>query len=252
MSSVRVRPSLIFLSMKTIICPDTHGKDFYKPLLENKEDSIVFLGDLTDPYYDVDYHTMMERAYEILNFVDQNQERVKILLSNHDMYYFFQRVGNARYNHIHHQEIEQMFDEYKDLFKIAHYENNCLFTHAGVNPYWLEDCRNRHLITWEEFDNIDQNDPQQIANWINNHCTYDDLKIIGFGRGGWGIGSCLWADIDEHYTNDLRYNQIVGHTAQKVTGSIKRHHNIACVDSRAIFEYDGKTLKLYNNVNSEQ
>lgn len=32
------------------IIPDIHSRNFYKPILENKNDKIIFLGDYGDPY----------------------------------------------------------------------------------------------------------------------------------------------------------------------------------------------------------
>jgi len=37
-------------TIKVIIIPDVHGRPFWREVLTNKEDTIVFLGDYSDPY----------------------------------------------------------------------------------------------------------------------------------------------------------------------------------------------------------
>ena len=75
----------LFLNMKTIICPDVHSRDYYKSLLSNTEDKIIFLGDYGDPYrhegYDDD--DTIEAMYDIFSFAQDNPNRVVLLIGNH-------------------------------------------------------------------------------------------------------------------------------------------------------------------------
>lgn len=240
---------------KRLVVSDLHSRPFYKSLLSNTEDKIIFLGDYGDPYsyegYDDD--DTIETMYDIFSFAQDNPDRVVLLIGNHDIYYYKGVRGNARYNWALARQLEQIYQEFKDLFKVAYWdeETQTMFTHAGINKKWWDSLE--LPIDWT---------PKQIQDYLNNLLLtgdgeYNSLYEISRYRGGWNWnGSCIWADVHEHLVlkqNEcMPFKQIFGHSQLEKTGNFIHQDNWWMCDSRAIFEYDGETLKLYNNVNSEQ
>jgi UDP-2,3-diacylglucosamine pyrophosphatase LpxH len=76
---------------KIIIVPDVHGRTFWRSVLKNKDDTIVFLGDYCDPYLDegITHKDCIRELTDILEFKKQNPERVVLLLGNHDISHMF-------------------------------------------------------------------------------------------------------------------------------------------------------------------
>lgn len=75
---------------------------------------------------------------DILNFKDCNQDRVTLLLGNHDESYIHDNLDASRHDYKLHDKIHQIFIEDKELFQIAKQIDDVLFTHAGVSKTWLE------------------------------------------------------------------------------------------------------------------
>ena len=240
--------------MKTIICPDVHSRDYYKSLLSNTEDKIIFLGDYGDPYRHegLSDDDTIEAMMNIFSFAQDNKDRVVLLIGNHDEPYLKQHKGNSRYNWMLAGQLEQIYQEFKDLFKVAYWdeETQTMFTHAGINKKWWDSLE--LPIDWT---------PKQIQDYLNNLLLmgdgeYNVLYEISRYRGGWNWnGSCIWADVHEHLAlkqdECMPFKQCFGHSQLEKTGNFIHQDNWWMCDSRAIFEYDGETLKLYNNVNSE-
>lgn len=240
--------------MSLKIIPDIHSRDFYKSILSNTTDKIIFLGDYGDPYRHEgwDDNDTIEAMMDIFSFAQDNPNRVILLIGNHDKPYFKQHQGNSRYNWILAKQLEEIYNEFKDLFRIAYWdeETQTMFTHAGITKPWWD---NLELpIDWT---------PKQIQNYLNNlllqdNSNYNPLDEVSRYRGGWNWnGSCIWADVCEHLKlkkdECLPFNQIFSHSQLEKTGDFIHQDNWWMCDSRAIFEYNGETLKFYTNDNSE-
>ena len=239
---------------KIYVVSDVHSRDFYKPLLENTTDKIIFLGDYGDPYsYEgFDDDDTIEAMYDIFNFAQDNPDRVILLIGNHDIYYYKGIRGNARYNWMLAKQLEQIYNEYKDLFKIAYWdeETQTMFTHAGINKKW-----------WNLLELPIDFSPKQIQDYLNNLLLIDadhtnPLYDISRYRGGWNWnGSCIWADVHEHLAlkqdECMPFKQIFGHSQLEKTGNFIHQDNWWMCDSRSIFEYNGETLNQIKNDYSE-
>lgn len=72
------------MNNKILICPDLHCRSFYKPLLDTKDQRIIFLGDYMDPYSNEDTSDEQGIANleEIIDFAKQNSN-VTLLVGNH-------------------------------------------------------------------------------------------------------------------------------------------------------------------------
>lgn len=227
---------------RIVICPDVHGRDFYKPLLANKDDKIIFLGDYEDPYKYIDIHVLLERMAEIFQFAADNPDRVILLLGNHSMYYYFKQQGWSRYDRRNANQIESLYNDYRDLFKLAYYDENTntMFSHAGISMGWM--------LNWglynSEYSGVHH---EILLNELLDIKSFNALDQISHYRGGYDeFGSCLWADVNEHLGRTLPFNnQIFGHTQLKETGSYVKQNNWIMCDSRCLFTWDGKNFEKY-------
>ena len=228
--------------MNLKIIPDIHSRSYYKPVLSNTEDKIIFLGDYGDPYphEGLDDDDTIEAMMDIFSFAQDNKDRVVLLIGNHDEPYLKQYRGNSRYNWMLARQLEQIYQEFKDLFKVAYWdeETQTMFTHAGIVKPWWDSLE--LPIDWT---------PKQIQDYLNNlllqdNSNYNPLDEVSRYRGGWNWnGSCIWADVHEHLKlkkdEAMPFKQIAAHSQLEKTGSFIRHNNFIMCDSRAIFEYNG-------------
>ena len=234
--------------MRVLILPDIHGRSFWKESVEKHLDDcdkIIFLGDYMDPYgYEkIDYSEAMSNFVQIINFADKHDDKVILLLGNHDAHYISgEAERSSRFSLWHSREIRAIFKDDISLFKIAAEftinKERFLFTHAGVVSSWYDKYKNK--IGELSADNLNK----LITGKADN---YDILTEVGRIRGGWNIcGGPLWADVVEHIENkpiDGIY-QIFGHTQLKDDPYIT--DNFACLDCRRAFilNNEGKINEL--------
>lgn len=210
--------------MKILVNPDIHGRKFWKKTAESidKCDKIIFLGDYLDPYgfENISVEDAIANFEEIIDFADKNREKVVLLLGNHDMpyyskeYYELERY-HCRHSNFFHNDISKLFEDNKELFKIAHIEDDILFTHAGIMPDWRTSILGEDL-TLEEI-------CQKANDLLNDKGGISSLFSISHRRGGWdSCGSCIWADVDEIASTPAEelgnFKQIFGHTLQAFYG----------------------------------
>lgn len=212
------------------MCGDIHGRKFWKKPCENIEpyDKVIFLGDYLDPY-DFEHISVPEAIdnfEEIIDFKKKNNDKVILLIGNHDCSYAFKDYFNlssyhCRHSSMFHKTISGIFEKNKDLFQLAYAYNDILFTHAGVESGWL--------------DNVvkcDKTDINDIADTLNSLIKDSDgikkLFCITDQRGGRDrFGSCVWTDVHDimwdveslHYPETTlrpihKVKQVFGHTLQ--------------------------------------
>lgn len=243
-----------------LIIPDVHGRTFWKkainkfPKNEFPNMEIIFLGDYLDPYTgyeDINKEQAYENFKEILE-VAQNDERITLLIGNHDWHYFV-NLDTCRIDRAHEREIERMFTENISRFRLHKVIelDDCkyLFSHAGITQKWLDDIS---MMAAQEYNRWNPGEPGTINyvdpeidedyKWIGELSKIKDtynfellekclqnytnyfytcpISMISRERGGWyPHGSLIWADVHEHINNELKeYYQIFGHTITFPTG----------------------------------
>jgi hypothetical protein len=241
-----------------IICPDIHGRDFWKKVADEYDGTVpfVFLGDYLDPYSEegITPEDAKNNFEELWKFAEKWDSSVKMLLGNHDLSYYDKAFKCCRYAYSNGLWYPFFLNDHWKKFNFAYEIKNdnktFLMTHAGVHPEWLE-----------------QNDFEQnyAADYINH--LFQDTKMsfnnIGYYRGGrpWTTGSPIWCDIREF--NDFlqsdnkrlamprNVTQIVGHT-QLTYGKVE-FDGITCIDSRQVFVItkDNKIEPYYTEKASE-
>ena len=248
----------------TIIIPDIHGRTFWKEAMPYVEAGTpcIFLGDYVDPYGDEGISGLdaLKNLREILAFARQYQDRVTMLLGNHDLSYLGDPWGlwtvyADRFCYEWADVLSELFNENVGMFSLCTYREvggkPFLFSHAGMYPVWVDWCG--------LFDDVDKNDAQALAAKVDELFReslqtdertefMDALAMVGSIRGGSSFaGSMVWADIREYDDVEGCFTQVFGHTAQKNTtdgtwdGPYSVGNNI-CVDCGECFYLDDEGL----------
>lgn len=266
-------------NVHTIIMPDIHGRQFWKialeqfPIEEYPNLTVVFLGDYLDPYdfEGISKKSAIENFEEILETA-KNDNRIRLLIGNHDMHYWYDAYYKVRFDRKNSKTIYDMFMNSFDMFSIAYEETingtRYLYTHAGVTSYWLNHLR---LIGKLCLANIEKGklkeERKEFNTMLSNMTpTVNELNMLksdfqgqpllweaSWLRGGDNdSGSCIWADFDEWcYENSNIENvfQIFGHSLAAFgidEGIVDYKHKFAMVDSRQAWVIDniGNIIKL--------
>lgn len=236
--------------MSVLIISDVHGRQFWKNAIEKHFDEcnkVVFLGDYLDPYpwEGITRKDAIRNFQEIIDFKNENKDKVVLLTGNHDLPYIDKKIfyTRVRYDSSNAYHINEMFRSHRSFFKLA-YEDTIgdkkyLFTHAGLLPRWYE--KHKELIGELTVDNLNrlQDTPQGMR----------ALCEISRYRGGWDeFGSIVWCDVVEMAETTQRMKeiekisineklpwdyQIYGHSQQEEHPIITKE--FACLDCRKAF-----------------
>ena len=247
--------------IRTVTIGDIHGRDRWKDILfgstyhyenwrrevdENihslfvdeypvlkEADRIIFVGDYTDSFH-VSNVVILQNLKEIVHLKRTYPDKVVLLLGNHDINYILPNSYCSGYRPEARFDLENVFRENADLFKIAHLEENdegeqILWTHAGVTKPWFEILRNICFSSDFRFHKIFKGgEGLRVDELINKAWEYrvDPLTYADSDSGGshrWA--GPLWVRPRRliQYALD-GIDQIVGHTPQK---SLEKMTNVA-------------------------
>lgn len=197
--------------MKIVVIGDVHGRDTWKKQVEQEADMYIFLGDYFDSF-DIDGSTQIENFKEILEFYNENPDKVVLLTGNHDLSYLeFDLACSGFQNNKAweiHNLIRPLYEE--KILKACKVVGDTIFVHAGIGREWVYN----HGI-----------DTEDLENSINT-LFYKDLFAFGFQRpkervyiSGYGDNtwqSPMWIRPDSLIFIKLDgYKQVVGHTGQR-------------------------------------
>lgn len=223
--------------MKHIIIPDLHGRNFWiDPVLDNinKVDThIVFLGDYLDPYESFENITPKQALdkFNLLLEIIQDANNVTLLIGNHDYEYWPEMLDyySDRRDDQNKKIISDIFKNNLHRFQLAYEYDKYLFTHAGVLEKW-----------WELDEPINA---ENINKLIDKPLK---LSQVPWERGGKALyGSCIWADVSEHYFQTLpNYYQIFGHTWQYYTNKPIITPYFAMLDCKKVFTLDSESGQI--------
>lgn len=256
--------------MKILVLPDIHGRHFWKEPCNNIEtyDKVVFLGDYLDPYdfEGISVEDAIVNFEDIIDFAKTNENKVVLLLGNHDMPYFSETyrsfsMWHCRHSSKYHRAIANLFKEYKDKFKIAHVEDDVLFTHAGCTAGWLK------TVFTPQYKITNLEDLMfSLNNLLKTKEGLMYLYMVSRDRGGhesWG--SCIWADKNETYWDQVSkldgeqrvhdihgIKQVFGHTLQAfydkdgkiVSGPPQEYFCCKMLDNRSAYVLDTEKFKI--------
>ena len=226
-----------------IIIPDVHGRVFWKEIVKNSEDKIIFLGDYVDPYpgENISLIGALDNLSEIIDYKKSNPSKVILLLGNHDFMYmdFEHNRYSCRHDFENEPKITKILMDNRDLFQMNYsieVKNKLyIFSHAGILKPWIEKYKNLFGEFPGSLDKINE----LYRNWDPEFIS--SLLEISYYRGGWSdFGSMIWSDVREHSVScEENIYQIFGHTQLKDKPIIEKH--FADLDCRRPFFFDEKT-----------
>lgn len=212
--------------MKILCVPDVHGRNFWIEPCHNWRGSIIFLGDYHDPYpFQVSKEKSLEVLKQLVEFYENNNDRVICLLGNHDGNYLIEKGFADRIDNHKYDEVKSLLERLN--LKISYLYKDILFSHAGVLKEWLE----INNLSIKDVPALDFKD--------------EALADISPYRGGFSqVGGLLWGDVREYdkHPHVKDYYQIFGHTQLKQNPIIEKDY--ACLDCRQCFIVDTKTKEI--------
>ena len=226
-----------------IIIPDVHGRVFWKEIVKNSEDKIIFLGDYVDPYpgENISLTGALDNLSEIIDYKKSNPSKVILLLGNHDFMYMDSEHNkySCRHDFENEPKITKLLMNNRDLFQMNYsieVKNKLyIFSHAGILKPWIE----KYKKLFGEFPGSLDKINELYRNWDSEFIS--SLLEISYYRGGWSdFGSMIWSDVREHSVScEENIYQIFGHTQLKDKPIIEKH--FADLDCRRPFFFDEKT-----------
>ena len=226
-----------------IIIPDVHGRVFWKEIVKNSEDKIIFLGDYVDPYpgENISLTGALDNLSEIIDYKKSNPSKVILLLGNHDFMYmdFEHNKYSCRHDFENEPKITKILMDNRDLFQMDYsieVKNKLyIFSHAGILKPWIE----KYKDLFGEFPGSLDKINELYKKWDPEFIS--SLLEISYYRGGWSdFGSMIWSDVREHSVScEENIYQIFGHTQLKDKPIIEKH--FADLDCRRPFFFDEKT-----------
>lgn len=245
--------------MKILIIPDVHSRKFWLNAKEEIDnfDKIIFLGDYVDPYFDEPVNTLYENPYdclkEIIDFKNNNKDKVILLLGNHDLHYLWSNFPEStRYNRYLARDYYGVIVDNSKLFNIGWLENDVIFSHAGITEFWKN--KLAELLDRKEYSYLDTGEFLKNINIFKFDSKLRGiLGMVSKYRGGyWESGSCVWADVREHIESVTDYTiipkeyeecfQVFGHSRLKNKPLI--YNTWACLDCRKMFIIDTITHEI--------
>lgn len=197
--------------MKQVIIPDLHGDTLWKRIIQEHQDAdrIIFLGDYMDSFV-IPGLDQVKNLREIIQFKENNDKEVILLIGNHDHHYFpwIGYTGTSGYQNAMSKTFEYEFETYQRLFQMAFVdENEYVFTHAGITESFLY------------INGIGNTSIYSIVDVINDLFIYKpNIFIFNHAdRSGCGdhiFQSPIWVRPQSLYRDGIKQIQIVGHTPQ--------------------------------------
>jgi predicted MPP superfamily phosphohydrolase len=202
-----------------LVIGDIHGSKFWKNIVNQHldEDYIVFVGDYVDSHNAMSNTKMLKNLLDIIKFKEKYPDKVKLLLGNHDIHYYFLNSSyrGSGFNFDMMFEFNTIFKNKKHLFQVAFMYNNTIVSHAGITNRLYQsvesDYKDALDLGWG-----DGNEHNTIADKFNFLFNINSkyLFYIGDERGGLDpFSGIFWAGMKELCEDYLvGYNQVIGHT----------------------------------------
>lgn len=206
---------------KLVIIGDVHGRDEWRIIVEKEKDAdlFVFLGDYVSTHDDVSQEQQLRNLFDILQFKEDNPDKVILLRGNHDMqhlgYYWAECCGYFRKvaNEMSKPEIK---DRYLRDTQWVYIYKDIVFSHAGITERWFKDSG---VCFLNEINNLE---PSELFGF--RPCKMSDYYGISETQGPtWIRPQTLISYAIPEWT------QVVGHTPVKniinLKEEIKRQYN---------------------------
>lgn len=171
--------------MKALVLGDLHCRTIWKDIVTKEEDScdkIIFLGDYTCPR-EVKLNDPTDACgflYEVLNFKEQNPDKVILLRGNHDLAslgYYWAECWPQDYPKV--QEYWRTEDVKNWYLKNTQWvyqipNTNIVCSHAGISERWIG---YQQALDEASIDSVTSDSPVNIWDRIN---SYPPSEVFGF------------------------------------------------------------------------
>jgi predicted phosphodiesterase len=201
--------------MKTVVLGDTHGRQFWKLVVNSLEtdlDRLIFIGDYFDSF-DINGKDQINNFLDIIEYKKTGGKEVILLIGNHDHHYFYGvgNTGTSGYQAVMAPVIGHVLEENKEHLQMAYQFEDFLFTHAGVGETFMNDIYGKD--GWS-VDNL-ANDLNELWKHKPHAFTFNGWNASGDDMGQTPIWiRPLSLTKDSH--NIRKYlKQVVGHTGQR-------------------------------------
>lgn len=211
--------------MKVTAIGDVHGRNDWVKIVQKESDSdkFVFIGDYFDSF-NIMPDQQIDNFKDIQDFYRDNQDKVVLLIGNHDFHY----TGKVRerctgYQFFHAYMIKHLVSE-KGLLLPSYAQDGVLYSHAGYSPSWGD------LNGFTQSSNA-----EELSNQINEIYQSNPHAFEAVNSGRSLIGSPFW--IRPNYLIDSvklfpkveNIKQVFGHTYTSA-GVIQHTDNLYCID----------------------
>lgn len=221
--------------MKILVLGDIHGRRIWKDIIKKENpDKVIFLGDYASTHEGIDSDQQIEELYAILDYKENNPNKVILLRGNHDMqhlgYYWAECSGlNLRVRqYMSTSDVKNWFLSLTQWVYIDE-ELKTIFSHAGVSSIWME-----RIAKIDDIHGINELEPSEKFGFCANSpfdCCGDSETQPPTWIRPYALATC----------NVLGYGQVVGHTPQrdisKMTKNCKGKQTIWLCDSLGFGNY---------------
>lgn len=230
--------------MKIIAVGDVHGRDFWKKVAEKESDfdMFIFIGDYFDSF-NISPEKQQENFLEILDFKTRNEDKVKMLIGNHDMHYLPWATQQCSGFSV--ENLVKMTSLLSQLVKAGRMQvcwqhKNVMFSHAGFTRTWLTNTGIFEGLPLEAEVNV-----QDFVNdlFLKRIELFEYQSIDTSGYGEHIAQSPLWVRPDSLKTDTGGgITQVIGHTTFDNIFAItdfdeENKQPIICIDAPKSGEY---------------
>lgn len=241
------------------IVPDVHQTTFFIEMVENNInhlDKLVFLGDYVDnweaeKWWNISIHNPINIVNKVVSYKKKYGDKIELLLGNHCLAYISQNPISKKvsgHQHKYDKEIEQVYLDNLEYFKIAVEYESWVISHAGFSKTWVNNQIDRG---WNK-------EKISIIDWCNKmiqkkHFGYFDWTGRISPNGDEVTQTPTWIRPFSLAKDSYFKNQIVGHSEAPIAPLFIKNENInlILVDSpkhTAYFELDTNNLPKFETI----
>lgn len=210
--------------MKIGIIPDIHGNSTWQENVKKMVDcdKIVFLGDYVDSFNENERGLKAaENLKKIFQFARENKDKVDLLIGNHDLENYWLRCNKCSgFQPLVYETYHSIFEENKDLIKLAVKYDDWVFSHAGFTKTWVECTISRFKFRFGEDTDFEllSNDPVEMSNKmlqekISFPFEYSESDFSCYGESV--KQGPLWVRPTSLMKEPFYEKQVVGHTESR-------------------------------------
>lgn len=206
-----------------LILGDLHCRSIWKDIVAKEADlcdKIIFLGDYLPPRHDIKLDDPTDACgflYDVLNYKDQNPDKVILLIGNHDLDLLgyswakcYPRAHPKVYQYCQTEDVKNWFlNNTQWIYNIP--DTNIVCSHAGIGEIFFED--------FKKYYGLHINSDENIVPGIVDINKVPPCELFAFNGGWWDTNGdsvtqpCTWIRptslVDCSVKNII---QVVGHT----------------------------------------